>query len=101
MSWAESHREAVDKVASIVFQSVPQKEKRSIFSSFQKSGVGFDSHRPLHKCWVRPGDIGNSLYRRHGLHFWAERVFEWFEHPCPDDVLLPAVPPKSPLQGLL
>jgi len=66
MSWAESHREAVDKVASIVFQSVPQKEKRSIFSSFQKSGVGFDSHRPLHKCWVRPGDIGNTLYRLHG-----------------------------------
>ena len=25
--------------------------------------------------------MGDSSYRRHGLHFWAERVVEWFEHP--------------------
>src|SRR5262249_29445176 len=30
--------------------------------------------------WVRLGDIGDSSYRRHGLHFWAERIFDWFEH---------------------
>src|SRR5215831_7607004 len=29
---------------------------------------------------VRPGDIGDSSYRRHGLHFWAERIFDRFEH---------------------
>src|SRR5262249_19966980 len=30
---------------------------------------------------VRPGDIGYRTYRTHRLHLWAERVFEWFEHP--------------------
>src|SRR5215471_19126175 len=34
--------------------------------------------RPLSP--VRPGDIGDSSYRRHGLHFWAERIFDRFEH---------------------
>src|SRR5262249_9094229 len=29
---------------------------------------------------VRPGDIGNNSYRRHELHFWAERIFDRFEH---------------------
>jgi hypothetical protein len=27
-----------------------------------------------HAVWVQTGHIGNSTYRRHGLHFWAERV---------------------------
>jgi len=43
-----AHREAVEKVASVVFQSVPKaKKKRSTFSSFRAIGVGFYSHRPL------------------------------------------------------
>ena len=81
------------------------KQSQSILIVFARSlnqrVAGSSPARFTTHSWVRPGDIGNSLYRRHGLHFWAERVFEWFEHPCPDDVLLPAVPPKSPLQGLL
>ena len=42
--------------------------------------VQIHSPRPL-SVGVRPGDMGDSSYRRHGLHFWAERVVEWFEHP--------------------
>src|SRR5258708_18555550 len=25
--------------------------------------------------------MGDRMYRLHGYHFWAERIFEWFEHP--------------------
>src|SRR5690349_5357819 len=46
------------------------------YRSFPSFGRGFDSHRPLHKSRVRPGDIGDSSYRTHRLHFWAERVVE-------------------------
>jgi len=42
---------------------------------FPSYGRGFDSHRPLHKPWVRPGHIGNRSYRTHGLHhFWTKWV---------------------------
>src|SRR5579859_2819053 len=27
---------------------------------------------------VRPGDIGDSSYRRHRLHFWVEGIFHQF-----------------------
>ena len=30
---------------------------------------------------VRPGDIGDRSYLRHGCHFWAEGIFERFEQP--------------------
>src|SRR5262249_55941671 len=43
-------------------------------------GPRFKSGRPDQKHLVRPGDIGDSSYRRHGLHFWAERIFDRFEH---------------------
>src|SRR5258708_40308603 len=46
------------------------------YRGFPRFGRGFDSHRPLHKPWVRPGDIGDRSYRRHRLHFWAKRVVE-------------------------
>src|SRR5258707_3430907 len=46
------------------------------YRSFPSFGRGFDSHRPIHNAWVRPGDIGDRSYRRHRLHFWAKRVVE-------------------------
>src|SRR5215469_7574985 len=30
---------------------------------------------------VQSEDIPYRTFRRHSLHFWAERIFEWFEHP--------------------
>src|SRR5215470_14361552 len=32
---------------------------------------GFKSRLPPQESRVRPGDIGDRAYRRHGLHFWA------------------------------
>ena len=30
---------------------------------------------------VQSGDILYRTFLRHSLHFWAERIFEWFERP--------------------
>ena len=48
----DAHREAVEKVASVVLQR--REKKRSIFSSFQAIGRKFDSHRPLHNFVTIP-----------------------------------------------
>jgi hypothetical protein len=40
------------------------------------SDVGSIPIAPTNHPGVRPGHIGNRTYRRHGLHFWAERVVE-------------------------
>ena len=36
----------------------------------------FESYSAHHICCGRSGDIGNRTYRRHGLHFWPEGIFE-------------------------
>src|SRR5262249_39038706 len=41
--------------------------KGIIFSSFQVTGDGFDSHRPLQKSWVRSGKILYKTFRRDSL----------------------------------
>src|SRR5215472_8174148 len=54
--------------------------KPGIAPALGAGGPRFKSGRPDHNISVRPGDIGDSSYRRHGLHFWAERIFDRFEH---------------------
>src|SRR5262249_3094972 len=51
-------------------------------SRFSRSTMvlGSKFSRRILSVRVRPGDIGDSSYRRHGLHFWAERIFDRFEH---------------------
>src|SRR5262245_43645929 len=39
-------------------------------------GRRFKSSLPDQSSSVRPGDIGNRTFRRHGLHFWPERIFK-------------------------